>query len=74
MKFDDRSFMLNCELYASAVVVEDTQEASQVDKGSCSFVIRDGCDMFCRRLTSIKVLDLALAKATFDDDVQSVLL
>jgi hypothetical protein len=72
--------MLDCEQYASAVVVEDAQETSQIDKDICSFVVRDGCDMFHRRFTSIivdsilKVLDIAVAKATFDDvDAQSVL-
>jgi hypothetical protein len=35
-KFVERSLMLGCERYASAVVVENAQEASQVDKVSPS--------------------------------------
>jgi hypothetical protein len=73
--------MLGCKQYATAVVVKDVHEASQVDKDIVFFLVYDGCDALSRRFTSIlvdsipKVLDLALAKAAFADvDVQPVLL
>jgi hypothetical protein len=72
-KFVERSLMLGCEWYAFAVVVEDAQEASQVDKGIWLFAVHDGCDAFCRWFTVIlvdsilKVLDIAQAKAAFAD-------
>jgi hypothetical protein len=80
-KFVVMTLMLGCERYASAVLVTDAQEASQIDKGIWCFAVHYGYDALCRPFTSIlldsipKVLDLALAKAAFGDvDAQSVLL
>jgi hypothetical protein len=80
-KFVERSLMLGFEGYTSAVIVQDAQEASPIDKGIRFFAVHDRCDALCRQITSIlvdsipKVMNLALAKAAFADvDVQSTLL